>query len=193
MAGIYEDLLMRARTAYRYASVEFHSEEVRREIAAALDGFTEPLRNAAAAPRGTAATNVLRQLESQMRVLRAAIAAAAREGRSKVARVALLDRAKWAQRASIQQGADDALMEQVETLLGEVREDLQAGGGGDEPGTPPAPLPTPEPGDLEIAVEPIDVKALEAEIRKLAAKEQDHLVASQLADISGERTEAGEA
>jgi hypothetical protein len=199
MASTYEHLLSQARTAHRYASETFHSDPTNQEIAAALDGFVELLRHASATRHqggGRAqeeGRDHLLRLEAQFKVLQAAFASAAREGRRKIARAALLDRAKWTHRASIQQGADDELQRQIEALIGVVREDHQGPGrhvpGGREPtGRPPMPEQH-ELSDETIDVERINVEEFERELRKHEAPHEDELVRKQIDDIGGQRTE----
>lgn len=179
MPGTYQQLLARAREAYQLASNAFHPDTAVRGIATALDEFDQPLAAIDAAiaaggarDAGTAIRDGLRLLDAQVAVLQAAIDSAARADRRKTAGAALLDQARFAQAAKVQQEADRQLTDAVARLARAVRDDASGapnGGGTDD-------------------LKPVDVVALEESLRARASA-QDRFASAELEDIGGQRVE----
>jgi hypothetical protein len=181
MPNIYQELLATAVEAYQNAGNNFHPDIASAEIAAALDGFNLPLERIGAAIAGrssgttesyaTAARNALRLLDAQHIVLRTAMESAARADRGKIARAPALDQAALAQRAKVQQSADQQLLGQVTELIADARQDAAA---------------PPVPGGDPTSLQPIDVEALKLSLAARASAE-DKFATAEVDQIGGQR------
>jgi hypothetical protein len=139
--AIYNELLSRVWRAYRDAGNGFHPAEAQAKINAAFEAFSEPFENLAGQIERrraglypsrdaflTEAGNTLRLIDADLEVLKAAVAAAERADRAKVARV-IVDQAVAARRAREQQVADAQMVKQVEDLIALARRDVTEAAG----------------------------------------------------------------
>ncbi|HEY1631802.1 MAG TPA: hypothetical protein VGF56_10830 [Rhizomicrobium sp.] len=185
--SVYNELRTRIFRAYRDAGNGFHPAEAQQKINDAFNAFQGPFEEIGGAidrqraglyPSAdafkTAAGDVLRVIDADMDVLRAAIENAKRADNAKIARV-IVDQSVAVRQAKVQQAADASMFDQTTKLVQQIRTDVDQAAAITPPGGASLPRLT-----------PVDVKALKDDIAARAAPKEDALAAEQLKRIGGQ-------
>jgi len=185
--SVYNELRVRIFRAYKDAGNGFHPPDAQRKIDDAFNAFQRPFdeiggaidrQRAGLYPSTdafkTATDNILRLIDADMDVLRAAVEAAKRADNAKVSRV-IVDQAVAARQAKTQQAADASMFDQMSALVKQIRQDVEQAAAIAPPGG--ASLPR---------LSPVDVRALKDDIATRAAPKEDAIAAEQLARIGGQ-------